>query len=235
MSATDWWLVAIGRLKPGWTFERATAQLQAISPGIFETTITPTYPAASAPRYKAFTLEAAPGDAGVSMLREAYEHPLWMLLAAAGIVLLIACANLANLLLARASARHREIAVRLGLGASRARIVRQLLTESALVAAIGAAGGVLLAAIMGEGLVSFLSTEGDAVVLPDADRLAGPRLRVLARAPDVRLVRPHARACAPRARARCSRCGPPAAASSVSSATGCGARSSPRRWRCRWC
>jgi putative ABC transport system permease protein len=63
VSAADWWLVAIGRLKPGWTLERATAQLQAISPGIFETTITPTYPPAGVARYKAFTLEAAPGDA----------------------------------------------------------------------------------------------------------------------------------------------------------------------------
>ena len=71
VSAADWWLVAIGRLKPGWTLQRATAQLQAISPGIFETTITPTYPPAGVARYKAFMLEAAPGDAGVSMLREA--------------------------------------------------------------------------------------------------------------------------------------------------------------------
>ena len=164
-SATEWWLIAIGRLKPGWTFERATAQLQAISPGIFETTITPNYPAASVARYKGFKLEAIPGEAGDSNLREAYEAPLWMLLAAAGIVLLIACANLANLLLARTGARQREIGVRLSLGASRVRVVRQLLTESALLAVLGVAGGVLLSSLMSDTLVSLISTTNDAVVL----------------------------------------------------------------------
>jgi putative ABC transport system permease protein len=164
-SATEWWLVVIGRLKAGWTFERATAQLQAVSPGIFEATITPNYPAASAATYKAFKLEAIPGEAGDSNLRDAYEAPLLMLLAIAGIVLLIACANLANLLLARASARQREIGVRLSLGASRVRVVRQLFTESALLAALGVAGGVLLSSLMSDTLVSLIATTNDAVVL----------------------------------------------------------------------
>jgi predicted permease len=164
-SASDWWLVVLGRLKPGWSIERASSQLKSISASIFESTVTPAYPVASVPRYRNFKLEAIAGSEGDSMLRGQYEQPLWMLLATAGMLLLIACANLANLLLARAGARRREIAIRLGLGASRARVVRQLLTESALLAAIGVAAGVLLAAVMSQALVSFLSTEGDAVVL----------------------------------------------------------------------
>ena len=163
-SGNDWWLVAVGRLAPGWTPERATAQLRVISPGIFESTLSPTYPVASAPTYRAFALEAISAAYGDSQLRGRYQSPLWILLSIAATVLLIACANLANLLLARASARRREIAVRLGLGAARGRIVRQLLTESALLAAIGAAGGVLIAGVLSRGLVSFLAPD-DSVAL----------------------------------------------------------------------
>jgi putative ABC transport system permease protein len=163
-SGSDWWLVAVGRLAPEWTPERATAHLRAISPGIFESTLSPTYPIASAPKYRAFTLVAVSAAHGDSQLRGRYQSPLWTLLSIAAVVLVIACANLANLLLARASARRREIAVRLGLGASRGRIVRQLLTESALLAAIGAVGGVLIAGVLSRGLVSFLAPD-DAVAL----------------------------------------------------------------------
>ena len=158
-SGTDWWLVVMGRLKPGWSVEQATAQLNTISAGIFETTLSPKYPAESVKNYLAFKLAAFPAASGISQVRETYESPLWMLLGIAGLVLLIVCANLANLLLARASTREREIAVRLALGASRARIVRQLLAESLLLAVIGAALGALLAGFLGEFLVSLLSTQ----------------------------------------------------------------------------
>jgi putative ABC transport system permease protein len=158
-SGSDWWLVVMGRLKPGWTVGRAAGYFDSISPGIFEATLPPSYPPDSVKGYLASRLTAAPAGTGVSLLRETYESPLWLLLAIAGIVLLIACANLANLMLARASTREREMAVRLSLGASRARLIRQLLTESLMLAFAGAALGVLLAGALSQFLVSLLSTE----------------------------------------------------------------------------
>jgi putative ABC transport system permease protein len=158
-SGTAWWLTVMGRLRPGWTEERAAAQLASVSPGIFEASLPANYPPDSVKAYRELKLSTFPAAAGVSQLREDYETPLWLLLAVAGTVLLIACANLANLLLARAAAREREIATRLALGASRWRITRQLLTESMLLAACGAGAGALLAQYLSEVLVSLLSTE----------------------------------------------------------------------------
>ena len=160
-----WWLAVIGRLKPGWTPEKATAQLESISPGIFQATLPERYKEKEAKQFLSWKLAAYPASAGLSNLREEYEQPLWMLLAIAGTVLLITCANLANLMFARANAREREIAVRLALGASRTRLLQQLMMESLLIAAVGALAGVLLAQILTRVLVSFLTTSGGQVSL----------------------------------------------------------------------
>src|SRR3954470_16873068 len=159
-SGTTWWLGSFGRLKPGWTLDRATAHLASISPEIFRASLPAGYPAVSVEKYLAMTFTAVPGGQGLSRLREAYESPLWLLLAIAGLVLVIACANLANLLLARATAREREIAVRLGMGASRGRVIRQLLTESLLLAAIGGVSASVLAGALSRSFVALLDTAG---------------------------------------------------------------------------
>jgi predicted permease len=155
------WLNVMGRLNPGWTFARASGQLQAISPDLMQATVPTGYSRGSLDRYLRFRLEAVPGATGVSRLREQYDRSLWLLLGLTGLVLLIACANLANLMLARASAREREFAVRLALGAGGGRLIRQSLTESLLLAATGASLGLCLAAALSRGILRFLNTSSN--------------------------------------------------------------------------
>jgi putative ABC transport system permease protein len=159
----EWWLSVMGRLRPGWTIERASAQLAAASPGIFEATRITKFGAEEEKHYLTYHLGVLPAGTGVSNIRRDYETPLDLLLAIAGFVLLIACTNLASLMLARASSRAREIAIRLSLGASRPRLVRQLLAEGFLLAATGAAIGLVLSNSVGKFLASLISTEQNRV------------------------------------------------------------------------
>src|ERR1700722_8544445 len=156
-----WWLAVTGRLKPGWNLAQARAHLDAISSGLFEATLPPNFTPDNATTYLALKLTANPAGSGVSDLREDYQDPLLILLGIAALVLVIACANLANLMLARASARERELAVRLAIGASRPRLIRQMLAESLLLPPIGAACGALLAQFLSSYLVRFISTTDD--------------------------------------------------------------------------
>jgi predicted permease len=155
-----WFLGGIGRLKPGVTMEQADAQVAAMSKGILAATVSPRYTAGDAKDYLEMALGTRSASGGISGLRRTYGESLNILLGVTGLVLLIACANLANLMLARATARGREVAVRLAIGASRRRIVRQMLSESLLLAAIGTALGVVVAQWFSRSLVAFLSSDG---------------------------------------------------------------------------
>jgi predicted permease len=161
----SWWLASIGRLKPGWTMQRANAQMNAVTPQILQETIPPVYDAEGVKKYLEYKLGAFSASTGFSELREDSETSLWLLLGISGLVLLIACANLANLMLARASARERQITIRRALGATRWRMIRELLSESLLLAAGGAICGLFLAFAVSRLLVGFISTSDNQIFL----------------------------------------------------------------------
>jgi putative ABC transport system permease protein len=160
-----WWLATIGRLKPGWTIARANAQMLAVTPAILQETIPPVYDAEGTKKYLQYKLGAFSASTGFSELRRDSETSLWLLLGITGLVLLIACANLANLMLARTSARERQITIRRALGASRWRMVRELLSESLLIALGGSICGLFLAFAISRMLVAFISTQQNQVFL----------------------------------------------------------------------
>ncbi|HET9831762.1 MAG TPA: ABC transporter permease [Vicinamibacterales bacterium] len=161
-----WWLDVMGRLNPGWTIERAHTHVAAISPAVFGATIPASYKPEWARNYAAFTLTAAPAATGsISVLRLRFSAQLWALFGVTAFVLVLTCANLANLMLARSTARSHEIAVRLAIGASRRRIIRQLLAESAIIAVVGTLVGALLARWMSLWLVAFLSSATNPIFL----------------------------------------------------------------------
>jgi predicted permease len=173
------WVQVFGRLKPGYTVESAQAPLQGLFTQIraYEMTL----PAAkdwspySRDQFMKGRLRVETAAMGYSGLRNDFSTALIVLMCMVGLVLLIACANVANLLIARGFMRQREIAVRLSLGSSRGRLIRQLLVESLVLSFAGGAVGVLLAVVMTQGLLALVPSEGQPLLIS-----AEPDTRILA-------------------------------------------------------
>ena len=162
---STWWLEVMARLRPEQTIGDANAALERMRPAIREATLPENWPAEGLKQYMTTPLTFRAASTGESGLRASYLTPLKIVLGVVAAVLVIASANLANLLLARAVSRRHEMAVRLALGASRFRLAKQLLAESAIVASAGAVLGLVVARWAGALLVRQLATPGRGVTL----------------------------------------------------------------------
>jgi predicted permease len=154
------WVNVFGRLKPHLTIEQAKAGMQPLFHRIIaQEVLEPPFRKATSYDKAGFLkmwIDVMPGSQGNTFLRDRYEKPLWVLMGVVGLVLLIACANLASLLTARAASRRKEVAIRLALGSNRGRLIRQLLTESLLLSIMGGIAGMGLAVPMVKALLAFL-------------------------------------------------------------------------------